>query len=55
MGTLKRGSGLFAVLRDAALPLFSQEDLDKQKAQNQEVSKVLEELAQRKKEVETQV
>lgn len=43
------------VLRDVALPLLSQEELGKQQAKNKEVSKVLEELAQRKEEAETQV
>lgn len=43
------------VLRDVALPLLSQEELGKQQAKNEEVSKVLEELAQRKEEAETQV
>lgn len=46
---------LKSLLRDVALPLFSQEELDKQQAKSQEASKVLEELAQRKAEVETQV
>lgn len=46
---------VFAVLRDVALPLFSQAELDKQRSKNEEASKVLEELAQRKAEAETQV
>lgn len=46
---------LKSLLRDVALPLFSQEELDKQQAKSQEASKVLEELAQRKAEVETEV
>lgn len=45
---------MFAVLRDVALPFLPQEELEKQQAKNEELSKVLEELAHRK-EVESQV
>lgn len=51
----ERRPGLCFQSWDVALPLFSQEELDKQAEKNKEVSKVLEELAQRKEEVETQV
>lgn len=44
-----------AVLRDVALPLLSQDELDKQQVEKKKVSDVLEELTQRREELQTQV
>lgn len=44
-----------AVLRDVALPLLSQDELDEQQAEKKKVSDVLEGLAQRREELQGQV
>lgn len=43
------------VLRDVALPLLSQDELDKQQAEKKKVSDILEELTQRREELQAQV